>query len=129
MGRPSKRTPELDQVARRAIAMGMSYKLTAALIGIEPRTFRMWREDAEYAAFLETARAEGIQKALMVVLNKIEAQDFKAATWFLEKRAYELMPESKDELGEDRDEVMSLARQIYALKEKMDETVPDREAA
>ena len=125
-GRPTLRTPERDAVARRALSMGMSYKLTAALIGVDPRTFRNWRQDEEYAAFLETGRAEGIQKALAVVINKIEENDLRAATWFLEKRAFELMPEAPPDLSEADDaEVETIARKLHAVKKKMEETVPD----
>lgn len=114
-GRPTDRNAILDEVARRALAIGLTYKLTAELIGVDPRTFRQWRaKDPDYSAFLKSGRAAGIMRALSVVNNKIDAGNLDAAKWYCENIGSELMPGAKgdpDELGED---MRSTAEALHA---------------
>jgi hypothetical protein len=58
VARPSKRTPELTEKIKDAIAHGMNHGETADLAGIHRDTLREWMEDPEFAEEVAQAKAE-----------------------------------------------------------------------
>lgn len=114
-GPPQERTPRIDAIMRRLLGIGLSLKLTAYVIGVDPRTLRRWKAaDPNLSALLESGRAEGIAKALAVVSRKIDADDLNAATWFLRHRAWELMPESPVDPEDAGEDLRSTAEALHA---------------
>lgn len=91
MGRPSKRTPTVEERIVEAIKQGMTYKLAAQYGGISYETLRNWLKQGEdgneeYAAFFQAvqrAEAEGVLANLQFI-NK--AMDWRARAWVLEHR-------------------------------------------
>ena len=57
-GRPTKRTPELTEKIKDAIAHGMNHGETADLAGVHRDTLRLWMEDPEFAEEVAQAKAQ-----------------------------------------------------------------------
>ena len=44
MARPTKLTPEIKQQIGKSVALGLTYALAAALVGITYQTFNFWMQ-------------------------------------------------------------------------------------
>jgi len=85
-GRPTKRTPAVEQALLQGITLGLSLSRACALVGITSETFAEWCEnDQELAQRVEQARAKGIECALRELHSLKKEGDSRAITWFLEK--------------------------------------------
>jgi transposase-like protein len=90
IGRPSKLTPEVVELAREAASAGGAWTTIAAACNVQEETVRLWvreakagREDGLYQAFL-TAINEGRHQAELKALRKITAfDDSRDAQWWL----------------------------------------------
>jgi transposase-like protein len=90
IGRPSKITSEVIELAREAASAGGAWSTIAAACNVHEETVRLWireakagREDGLYQAFL-TAINEGRHQAELKALRKITAfDDSRDAQWWL----------------------------------------------
>ena len=85
-GRPTKRTPERENLLLLAIAKGLPLKAACKLAGLGFTTFNGWREeDPFFAEKIEFAEAQAIERNL-VLIQRAALKDWKAAAWLLERR-------------------------------------------
>ncbi len=86
VGAPSKRTPEVEKLLCVAMSRGLPMKHASRLAGIDHSTFCDWRNtDAEFAAKIESAQAEGISRRLAAIEDAAAGGDWKASAWILER--------------------------------------------
>lgn len=89
-GRPTKRTPELDNVVRRALQRGLSLNRAADLIGVSAETLRRWRSaDPDFEATIKTAQAGGVLVAAEHLWKLMEAGNVAATIFWLKTRTEE----------------------------------------
>lgn len=94
MARPTKLTPEIQQLIVQALSVGTTHKLTCQYAGITETCFYEWLDKGRrglqpYAEFTEAVKkTEG--RAVVGWLAKIEAAasegSWQAAAWKLERR-------------------------------------------
>jgi hypothetical protein len=85
-GRPTKRTPTVEEALLEAITLGLSLSRACALVGITSESFAGWCEkDRALAERVEQARAQGIERALRELHSLKKEGDSRAITWFLER--------------------------------------------
>lgn len=85
-GRPTKRTPELEEVILRAIAAGLRPGVAAEVGGVDRTTFERWRKaDADFAQTIESAEATFEMHNLQRI-TRASSRTWKAAAWILERR-------------------------------------------
>ena len=94
MGRPTKLTPETQQLIIQSLSVGATHRLACQYAGIDEDTFYTWMDKghkghAPYAEFAEQVKkTEG--RAATGWLAKIEAAanegNWQAAAWKLERR-------------------------------------------
>lgn len=94
MARPTKLTPELQQLIVQALSVGTTHKLACQYAGITETCFYAWLDKGRrslppYAEFAEAVKkTEG--RAVVGWLAKIEAAasdgNWQAAAWKLERR-------------------------------------------
>jgi len=98
-GRPSKLTPEVREKIVQALQLCNRRKDAADYAGVNEATLRRWMargknpNDEEYAAFRQAvieAEAKAQILAMGCVAKAIRAGDWKAAAWYLERKAPEL---------------------------------------
>jgi hypothetical protein len=101
VGAPVKLTPDVHAAIVAHVAAGNYYGVAAEAAGIDPRTFKRWRdqgaEDLElgletpFALLSEAlARAQAEAESRMVrILESHALEDWRAAAWRLERRAPE----------------------------------------
>lgn len=90
VGRPSKRTPELENVVRRALQRGLSLNRAADLIGVSAETLRRWRSaDPDFEAAIKTAQAGGVLVAAEHLWRLMEAGNVAATIFWLKTRTEE----------------------------------------
>lgn len=96
-GRPSLFTEERAQRIIEAVRRGLTYKQAAAYGGISYATLNRWRirgrdensgpeEFREFWRQLEQANGEAAFQFLGSISTAAEEGDWKAASWFLERR-------------------------------------------
>jgi len=84
--RPTKRTPERENLLLLAIARGLPLKAGCKLAGLGFTTFNGWREeDPLFAQKIEFAEAQAIERNLALI-QRAALKDWKAAAWILERR-------------------------------------------
>ena len=95
MTRPSKLTTEIKQQIGESIALGMTYDLAAASVGITYQSFNNWMvkgknaKSGEYFEFyrhIQKCNADGALKCLKRLKEAAESGDCQAAMWILERR-------------------------------------------
>jgi len=99
LGRPSKLTPEAQEIICDHIRAGSYLNVAAQTIGVAPETISEWKlwgrediqngvEDSIYARFWEAvARAEAqAEFAGVLRIRSAGIADWKAEAWFLERR-------------------------------------------
>ena len=105
-GRPSKLTTETQSRLCEAIRAGTSLRDAALCAGVNPATLKRWlargkaEPEGEFCALraaVARARAEAVEWRLEVINEAARAGDWKAASWWLERRRPELFarPETR----------------------------------
>ena len=94
MARPTKLTPEVQDLIVDGINAGLTFRLTCARVGVNPGTFYRWLETGEivktgmYREFYEAVERAKADSALRLV-SQITLQaltDWRAAAFILERR-------------------------------------------
>lgn len=84
MGRPTKRTPELESEIIESLALGLSDKWAAAGVGINRDTLREWeKEDEGFSVRCQRARASGLRKASAELADTRDPVRMQAAKFYL----------------------------------------------
>ena len=109
MGRPTKRTPEVEGKLFAALAVGMNNRESAMFAGVDPATFRRWRaEDDDFRAECEGHQAATIQRIAKRYLGRALDGEDKAAQFFLSRRSESFrdkgIPETQSEADDGGDE-------------------------
>ena len=87
MARPTKLTPEVQDLIVDGINAGLTFRLTCARVGVNPGTFYRWLESM-YREFYEAVERAKADSALRLV-SQITLQaltDWRAAAFMLERR-------------------------------------------
>lgn len=91
VGRPTKRTPEIEGLLRHAFALGSTTGVACFSAGIAESTFYSWTEsDPEFMESMYALKNKPVLKALQTVTDSLD--DPKIATWYLEKRHEDFKP-------------------------------------
>ena len=99
-GRPTKRTPERENLLLLAIAKGLPLKAACKLAGLGFTTFDDWREeDSFFAQKIEFAEAQAIERNLALI-QRAALKDWKAAAWILERRHPEMFARPEVQLNQ-----------------------------
>ena len=94
MARPTKLTPEVQELIVDGINAGLTFRLTCARAGVNPSTFYRWLDQGEaaktgrYREFCEAVERAKADSALRLV-SQITLQaptDWRAAAFMLERR-------------------------------------------
>ena len=94
MARPTKLTPEVQDLIVDGINAGLTFRLTCARVGVNPSTFYRWLDTGEtakigrYREFYEAVERAKADSALRLV-SQITLQaltDWRAAAFMLERR-------------------------------------------
>ena len=94
MGRPSKLTPQVQELIVDGITAGLTYRLSCERAGIFPSTFYAWIERGErqakgrYQDFAEAVARAKSDSALRLVsqITLAAPKDWRAAAFMLERR-------------------------------------------
>lgn len=81
------------EVFLSSIARGLSQNLAARAAGINPSTAWEWKKDPEWAAKVEAAEIEHINKHLGIINGAAEKGEWQASKWLLSVR-------HRDEFGQ-----------------------------
>jgi hypothetical protein len=109
MGRPTKRTPTVEEIITEGIRTGLPYKFAAARAGIAYETLREWLKAGEegnpnlsaFSQAVRQAEADGVHANLVAITR---SPDWRARAWVLEHRhPEEFGGKSKLELSGDPD--------------------------
>ena len=94
MARPTKLTPDVQDLIVDGINAGLTFRLTCARVGVHPATFYRWLDTGEtanvgrYREFYEAVERAKADSALRLV-SQITLQapaDWRAAAFMLERR-------------------------------------------
>lgn len=84
-GRPTKRTPEVEERIIQAVADGLPFKIAAQVGGVSEDSLANWRRDfSDFSDAIKKAEAECAQRAMKTITGNDSAWQAKA--WFLERR-------------------------------------------
>ena len=89
MARPTKRTPEVEQMILNALRIGNTRTDAALVAGINRDTLHEWLAFPEFSAAVEKAEAEARARAVGY-LAKAAAGHWQAAIAFLDRQAAEM---------------------------------------
>lgn len=91
VGRPSKRTEEIESKLEYAFSIGSTILGACFYAGISEKTFHNWaNEDEEFLQRMNALKEKPILKALETVNKDLE--DAQTAKWYLEKKHAEFKP-------------------------------------
>jgi hypothetical protein len=86
-GRPTKRTPELEEELLRALRLGNSRSTAAAFVGIDDSTLWRWTENfAGFCKRVEAAEATAEVRVVGRLIEAADAGDMQAIKFWLERR-------------------------------------------
>ena len=89
-GRPTKRTPEVDETIIRCLSSGLGYGTAAMLVGIIPETLREWRhQDPAFSARCQNAIASTREIAAVALMKQIKAGNIQAIKLYMDRRVPE----------------------------------------
>lgn len=95
-GRPTKRTPEREQVVLNSVKVGCSIEQAAAIAEIGARTLERWMQaDPEFASRVESARVHPVEKAAVQLNRLVEKGNLGAICFLLKTRGGEAWAERK----------------------------------
>lgn len=88
MGRPSKRTPELEAQIAECLRLGMTIPQTCDACGVSQTQFRNWRKHyRDFQELVRRAEAEAVKLNLAVIqAAAASGKSWQAAAWFLERK-------------------------------------------
>ncbi len=90
MGRPTKRSPELEGAILRALEVGNTRRDSALGVGISYDTFRAWTlRFPEFLHAVEKAEALARQRFVGQIALAAKNGSWQAAAWNLERRDHE----------------------------------------
>jgi hypothetical protein len=100
MGQPCKYTPDLEKRLCALVRQGVPIRYALQSEGISHKTLRNWRERgatgeepfATFATNLSAAFGQVVGSMAMNIINAAEGGDWKAAAWWLERRAQHFAP-------------------------------------
>ena len=137
MARPTKLTPEVQDLIVDGINAGLTFRLTCARVGVNPSTFYRWLDTGEtakigrYREFYEAVERAKADSALRLV-SQITLQaltDWRAAAFMLERRFPEDYGKRTELTGKDGGPVKVEAKTEHVFQptpELWDEVVRKR---
>jgi hypothetical protein len=130
-GRPTKRTPERENLLLLAIAKGLPLKAACKLAGLGFTTFNGWREeDPFFAEKIEFAEAQAIERNLALI-QRAALKDWKAAAWILESRYPDMFARQLNQQVSVRstsnDVISRLQKTLPGVQDLVRGTTTDRE--
>lgn len=87
-GRPTKMTPEVLGSITGSLSSGNTRKASAAIAGISESTFQNWLKDPAFLASVLKAESVAVIGMVAVIHKAAKKGDWKAAAWWLERRAH-----------------------------------------
>lgn len=91
MGRPTKRTPEIEAKLEYAFSLGAPIVTACFYAGIGETTYHRWAEDDEvFRERMKALKQNPIMKALETVTNDLDNP--QSAKWYLEKKQDDFKP-------------------------------------
>lgn len=128
----SGRSDDFNEVAERrileSVREGSTLQMAARSAGISPRTLRRWRDRyPDFDRKVQRAKAEAGERALGVIQEAADKGDWRAASWWLEKRFPEQYGETDDlpeeEVREFTEAVRSTIRECFDECDTADELI------
>ena len=90
MGRPSKRTPEVEESIIRALKLGLDYTTAAEVAGIHRDTLQDWRsKDPEFSVKCKRAKSNGKVHVSAQLMKQINSGNVSATIFWLKTRTEE----------------------------------------
>ena len=89
MGRPSKRSPEIESLILRALEVGNTRTDSALGAGITRETLRQWLKSLPFLGAVEKAEALARQRFVGQIALAAKNGNWQAAAWNLERRDHE----------------------------------------
>jgi len=89
MGRPSKRSPEIEGLILRALEIGNTRTDAALGAGITRECLRLWARDLRFLGAVEKAEALARQRFVGQIALAASQGSWQAAAWNLERRDHE----------------------------------------
>jgi hypothetical protein len=98
MARPSKLTPEIQQRIGENIALGLTYRLAAELVGVTYKTLNQWNQKGqtdksgkyfEFSQYIQKCNADGARKLLECLNEAAKAGNCTVCMWILSRRFHE----------------------------------------
>jgi len=86
MGRPSKRTPEIEKIILNSLSVGNTRLDSALAVGVSYNTFLEWtKRFPEFRESVERAEAQARQRFVGQIAVAAQTT-WQAAAWYLERR-------------------------------------------
>lgn len=90
LGRPTKRTPEIEQEVLELLELGFAYTSAAGIVGVDPTTLKNWRTDSEpFSAACDLAIGRGKRMVVKKLLAKVRKGNLTAILAWLQARVPE----------------------------------------
>ena len=89
MARPTKRSPEREQVILNALRLGNTRRNSAAYAEISHETFYNWLDDLTFRDAVEKAEADAEARFVGQIVKAAHDGTWTAAAWWLERRRRE----------------------------------------
>jgi hypothetical protein len=119
-GRPSKRTPELEEKICHGIASGLTNRETAALCGINVDTLYEWLKDEKFAEKIEGSCAA----RTLIRIERVEsgARGWEASAWILERFSPERFarPEIRLQMRDANAQTLSMGPNEARLRQQIE---------
>lgn len=97
VGRPTKRTPEVERIIFDSLRLGLSYDSAAQLAAVTPETLRQWRRaDDGFSADCEKAKGEGKRFIVGKLVENARGGNVAAQIYWLKTRC----PEFREPKGD-----------------------------
>lgn len=91
LGRPTKRTPEVEAKLEQAFALGSTVVGACFYAGISKSTYFQWAEaDPDFAERMKSLKEKPVLKALQTIANDLDNP--LTAKWLLERRHEDFKP-------------------------------------
>lgn len=86
VGRPTKRTPEIERAFLHGIEMGLSIRECCIIAGISRETYSQWMKNfPEFSDLKRYAEFKPMERALKCIRDAM-FHNWRAAAWWLERR-------------------------------------------
>jgi hypothetical protein len=86
VGRPTKRTPQVEADLVQALRAGNTRQAACRFAGITQRTFERWLRFDGFVALIEKAESDAEVRMVAHVLKAATDGTWQAAAWWLERR-------------------------------------------